>query len=78
MAFTKLTLLIDKSAAARAKRYSKRHHTSVSRLVSHMLAKLPNDEDAGLTPGVRRLLGLLPKTASVEEHRGHLRHKYRL
>ncbi len=78
MASTKLTLLIDKSTAARAKRYSKRHRTSISRLVSHMLAKLPNDEDTGLTPGVRRLVGLLPKTISVEEHRQHLRGKYKL
>ena len=77
MAFTKLVLHIDKSVVARAKRYSKRHRTSISRLVSHMLAKLPNDEDTGLTPGVRRLVGLLPRTVSVEEHRRHLRGKYR-
>lgn len=42
-----------------------------------MLAKLPDDEDAGLNPGVRRLVGLLPRTVSVEEHRRHLRGKYR-
>lgn len=77
MASTKLTLLIDKATAARAKRYSKRHCTSVSRLVAHMLAKLPDDEDAGLNPGVRRLVGLLPRTVSVEEHHRHLRGKYR-
>jgi hypothetical protein len=78
MAPTKLTLLIEKSAAARAKRYSKRHRTSVSRLVSHMFAGLPDDGDVELTPGVRRLVGVLPKTASIEEHRRHLRRKYRL
>jgi len=78
MASTKLTLLIDKSAAVRAKRYSKRHRTSVSRLVSHVLAGLPDDAEVELTPGVRRLVGLLPKTASTEEHRLHLRRKYRL
>ena len=78
MASVKLTLLIDKSVAARAKQYSKRHRTSVSRLVSHMFAGLP-DEDAGdLTPGVRRLIGILPKSVSLEEHRRHLRSKYRL
>ena len=69
MATTKLTLLIEKSTAARAKRYSKHHRTSISRLVSHMLAKLPNDEDAGLTPGVRRLVGLLPRAGSGEGDR---------
>lgn len=78
VASTKLTLLIDKATATRAKRYSKRHRTSVSRLVAYMLAKLPNDEDAGLTSSVRRLVGLLPKTVSVGEHRQHLRGKYKL
>lgn len=77
MASPTCTLLIDKASAARAKRYSKRHCTSVSRLVARMLAKLPDDEDAGLNPGVRRLVGLLPRTVSVEEHRRHLRGKYR-
>lgn len=81
MASTKLTLLIDKSAAARAKRYSKRHRTSLSRLVAQMFAGLPDDGeggDVGLTPAVRRLVGVLPKTASIEEHRRHLRQKHRL
>lgn len=78
MASTKLTLLVDRSAAARAKRYSKRHRTSVSRLVTQMFAGLPDDDDKGLTPAVRRLVGVLPKTVSAGEHRRHLRQKYRL
>jgi hypothetical protein len=78
MPSTKLTLLVDKAAAARANRYSKRHRTSVSRLVTQMFAGLPDDGDAGLPPVVRRLLGVLPRTVSVEEHRRHLRQKYRL
>lgn len=78
MTATKLTLLIDKSAAQRAKRYSKRHGTSISRLVTHMLAALPDDERADLTPSVQRLVGILPDTASLDEHRRELRRKYRL
>ncbi len=78
MTSTKLTLLVDRSAAARAKRYSKRHRTSVSRLVAQMFAGLPDDDDAGLTPAVRRLVGVLPRTVSPAEHRRHLRQKYRL
>jgi hypothetical protein len=78
MAPAKLTLLIEKSAAQRAKRYSKRHGTSVSRLVSQMIEALPDESDDGLTPGVRRLIGVLPKGASLEEYRRHLRKKYRL
>jgi hypothetical protein len=78
MASTKLTLLVDRSLAARAKRYGKRHRTSVSRLVSHMLASLPDDEEAALTPGVRRLVGLLPASVSAEEQRRHLSRKHGL
>lgn len=78
MPSTKLTLLIDKAAAARAKRYSKRHRTSVSRLVTQMFAGLPDDGDASLPPTVRRLVGVLPKTISVQEHQRHLRKKYGL
>lgn len=78
MPSTKLTLLIDKAAAARAKRYSKRHRTSVSRLVTQMFVGLPDEGDAALPPAVRRLVGVLPKNVSVEEHRRYLRQKYRL
>ncbi|MBM3596992.1 MAG: hypothetical protein FJX35_02165 [Alphaproteobacteria bacterium] len=78
MASTKLTLLIDRSTAARAKRYSKRHKTSISRLVGRMLADLPDAVDTDMTPSVRRLVGLLPDTISIGEHRHALRQKYRL
>lgn len=78
MASTKLTLLVDKAAAAHAKRYSKRHGTSVSRLVSQMFARLPAEDQDELPPAVRNLAGLLPATASREEHRRHLRRKYGL
>lgn len=78
MPSTKVTLLIERSAVVRAKRYSKRHGTSLSRLAAQMFAALPEGESADLAPGVRRLLGVLPKNASREEHRRHLRQKYRL
>ena len=78
MAPAKLTLLIEKSAAMRAKRYSKRHRTSVSRLVTQMIEALPDDGEDRLTPAVRRLVGVLPRGASLEEHGRHLRKKYRL
>ena len=78
MVSTKLTLLVDKTAAARAKRYSKRHGTSVSRLVSQMFARLPDEDDGELPPAVRHLAGILPRTASADDHRRHLRRKYRL
>ncbi len=76
MASTKLTLRIDASVVARAKRYGKRRGISLSRLVSQMFARLPDDDEDGLTPAVQRLVGILPKTVSIEEHRRHLREKH--
>ncbi|MBM3512131.1 MAG: hypothetical protein FJX59_00285 [Alphaproteobacteria bacterium] len=78
MASTKLTLLVDRAAAARAKRYSKRHGTSVSRLVSQMFDRLPEEAPSDLPSSIKALAGILPGTASVEDHRRHLRRKYRL
>ncbi|MCK6454457.1 MAG: DUF6364 family protein [Alphaproteobacteria bacterium] len=78
MSSVKLTLLVEKAAAARAKRYSKRHRTSVSRLVSNMFANLPEDGKPELPPGVLQLVGVLPRNVSLDEHRRHLRDKYRL
>ena len=77
MASIKLTFLVDTSAAARAKRYAKRHRTSLSRLVSQMFAALPDDDDTGLPPSVRRLVGVLPNAASIAEHGRDLRRKFR-
>lgn len=71
----KLTLSIDEAVIRRAKRFSERHDTSVSRLVSEFLANL--DGEAGEpTPIVSRLRGLLPGDASVEDYHRYLEEKY--
>ena len=41
----KLTLSVDEAAIQRARRYSKRHGTSVSELVSRFLASLDDEAD---------------------------------
>lgn len=76
MAKTKLTLSVDASVVERAKRFSRRNDTSVSELVSSFLASL-EDEGGSATPIVSRLRGVLPSSASRDEHRAHLeaRHK---
>ena len=73
---TKLTLLIDEKVIARAKHYSRRYQTSLSKMVTRFFSTLPEDDDKALTPKVRRLSGLLPKKTSLAEHRSHLRRKY--
>ena len=76
MPLTKLTLTVDKTALAAAKRYSKKRGTSLSRMVDQFLSNLPHSE-VEYTPTVRRLIGVLPKRASTAEYRRYLDQKYR-
>lgn len=78
MAATKLTLLVDKKLIERTKRYTKRHHTTISRLVSRLLEQLTHGDTEELPPAIVRLVGVLPKEASLDEHRTRLRNKYKL
>lgn len=73
----KLTLSIDEAVIKRARRYSREHNVSISRLVTNYLAGLANGEpDARPSKTVRRLRGILPSTVSVDEYRQHLQNKY--
>ena len=78
MAATKLTLLVDKNLIERTKRYTKHHHTTISRLVSRLLERLTHADTEELPPAVVRLVGVLPKEASLDEHHTRLRDKYKL
>lgn len=73
----KLTLSIDEKVIKQARRYSRRHNVSISRLVTNYLAGLGDHErDQRLSRTVRRLRGILPPTVAVTEHREHLEKKY--
>ena len=73
----KLTLSIDEGVIKRARRYSREHNVSISRLVTNYLAGLANGEpDAQFSKTVRRLRGILPSTVSVDDYRQHLEKKY--
>jgi flagellar biosynthesis/type III secretory pathway ATPase len=72
----KLTLSVDAAVIERAKRFSRRNATTVSKLVTEFLASL-EDGDEPATPIVDRLRGILPQTASRDEYREHLEEKHR-
>lgn len=77
MSRKKLTLSVDEQVIERARRYSRRHNTSISQLVSNYLAQLDaNDGEEAYSPTVRRLLGILPSDTNVEEYHRHLEEKY--
>ena len=71
----KLTLSVDGAVIARAKRFSRRNQTTVSKLVSAFLGSLEDDGEAS-TPVVRRLRGVLPSSVTRDEYRNHLEHKH--
>ena len=77
MSITKLTLLVDKHVIERAKRFSRQHHTSVSRLVAGFLEGLGVEAEAIPTPVVRRLTGVLPPEVSTGNHGEYLRRKHK-
>ena len=76
MPIRKLTLSVDEETIEKAKAYSKKHNTSISRLVSGFLARL-SESDTLTTPRVRRLMGLLPPEVDEVEYHRHLDEKYR-
>ena len=79
---SKLTLSIDASVVARAKKYAKRNHTSVSELVETYLAAVSGSpktkETKPLPPITRSLLGVVKDEGLDyrEEYRRHLALKH--
>jgi hypothetical protein len=71
----KLTLSVEEGAVRRARRYSKRHGTSVSELVSRFLESL-DDEPPAPSRIVSKLRGLIRADASIEDYRRHIETKY--
>jgi hypothetical protein len=74
----RINLLIDHDALVRARRYTARHGTSKSRIVSGFLAGLTREEErelARLSPTVRRLIGAASGT-DVAAWKEYLNEKY--
>jgi hypothetical protein len=72
----KLTLSVDERVIERARRYSTRHNTSISQLVTNYLSQLDAPSETAPAPWVQRLRGILPSDTSVEDHRRHLEEKH--
>ena len=71
----KLTLSVDERVIKRAKRFSAKHETTVSRLVTDFLSSL-DEEHGQVTPVVTRLRGVLTPDVKREDYRDHLRAKH--
>ncbi len=74
---TKLTIRIDRATLERAKDYARRHHTSLTRLVTAHLERLGDgDESISEAPVTRGLSGALPPEASLQDYRDHLSRRH--
>jgi len=78
MSKQRLNITVDPDIIERARRYTQRHNTSISRLVTEFLAHLPTGDESEetLTPTVRRLLGVARGAGDREDYRRHLEEKY--
>jgi hypothetical protein len=75
----KLTVRVDSRWIESAKKYAKRHDTSLSKLISEFLRNLPSEpEPYRQTQILKRILGILPRDVSIEEYRAHHEEKYRV
>ena len=74
---TKLTIRIERATLESAKRYARAHGTSLTRLVTSHLERLgAADEADGHAPVTRRLSGVLPPEASLQDYRDHIERKH--
>lgn len=77
---SKLTLWIDGHAKKVGKEWAKRHHESLSKVVTDYLLRLETNEKGGkipVTPLVRRLSGVISKSSLTrKDHRSYLEKKY--
>jgi len=78
---SKLTLSIDPAVISRAKRYAKRHGTSVSQMVeTYLVSVSAPQEPSELPPILRSLRGILKHADSKDyrkDYRKYLSEKYR-
>jgi hypothetical protein len=74
----RLNITLDHETAERARRYTKRHNTSISHLVGEFLSQLPEEgqKELRLTPTVKRLRGIAKGGPDREEYRRRLQDKY--
>ena len=72
-----MTIRLPRDLLEEAKRYAREHNTTLTRLVSAYLQRLSTEDDLlADAPTVRRLSGILPQEASVQEYREYLEDKH--
>jgi hypothetical protein len=78
---SKLTLKLNSIVIARAKKYAKKHNTSLSRMIESYLDSVTKEENSGIeiTPLVKSLSGVIELPADYDyrkDYTDHLDQKY--
>jgi hypothetical protein len=74
---TKLTVRVPRKLLENAKRYASAHNTTLTKLVSAYLERIPTEaESLDNAPVVRGLTGILSTDVSVDDYKKHLEEKY--
>jgi hypothetical protein len=75
--YTKLTVRVPRRLLENARRYARKHDTTLTELISAYLQRIPGEpESLENAPVVQRLTGLLSADVSVEDYQKHLEAKY--
>ena len=77
MQSTKMTVRVPKELLEKAKQYAREHDTTLTNLITAYLGQLELEEDPlADAPIVKRLVGSLSQSVSVDDYREHLESKY--
>ena len=75
---TKLTVRVPSQLLENAKRYARRHNTTLTKMISLYLGQIPVESDNLVNaPITRQLSGSLSKTINLDDNKKHLDDKYR-
>jgi hypothetical protein len=69
----KLTLKLDSTVIARAKKYAKRHNTSLSKMIESYFESVTREDSRGveITPLIRSLSGVITLPADYDYRRDY-------
>ena len=73
---TKLTVRVPRHLLENAKRYASAHNTTLTKLISAYLQRIPGERELLNSTVVRNLTGLLSSEVSIEDYKKHLEEKY--
>jgi hypothetical protein len=73
---TKLTVRVSRDLLENAKRYAAQNNTTLTELIDAYLRRIPAQHPLENAPIVRRLSGVIPPGATIQDYKDHLEEKY--